>query len=214
MQQWSRVLILLAMLVTAYLLVLAWQKDYGSPANAPAVASAPVAGNSSNSSTDVPVAPVAPTAAATDIPVVTDTPAQPIVAAASANGAGLIQIQTDVYRLWVNPRGGDVVRARQVMHGKTSPITHTDLGVFEGLSHPLTVTRYHSLVVKAQTLPECLELTAWTTHEDGTVDEIMGLRHKTLNVEGVQFHPESILTEQGHELFANFLKQTGGSRQG
>jgi anthranilate synthase component 2 len=110
--------------------------------------------------------------------------------------------------------GGDVVRARQVMHGKTSPITHTDLGVFEGLSHPLTVTRYHSLVVKAQTLPECLELTAWTTHEDGTVDEIMGLRHKTLNVEGVQFHPESILTEQGHELFANFLKQTGGSRQG
>ena len=110
--------------------------------------------------------------------------------------------------------GGDVVRARQVMHGKTSPITHTDLGVFEGLNHPLTVTRYHSLVVKAQSLPDCLELTAWTTHEDGTVDEIMGLRHKTLNVEGVQFHPESILTEQGHELFANFLKQTGGSRQG
>lgn len=110
--------------------------------------------------------------------------------------------------------GGDVVRARQVMHGKTSPITHTDLGVFEGLNHPLTVTRYHSLVVKAQSLPDCLELTAWTTHEDGTVDEIMGLRHKTLNVEGVQFHPESILTEQGHELFANFLKQTGGTRQG
>ena len=110
--------------------------------------------------------------------------------------------------------GGDVVRARQVMHGKTSPVAHEDQGVFEGLNHPLTVTRYHSLVVKPETLPDCLELTAWTTHADGSVDEIMGLRHKTLNVEGVQFHPESILTEQGHELFANFLKQTGGSRQG
>ncbi|WQG59826.1 aminodeoxychorismate/anthranilate synthase component II [Pseudomonas sp. RTB3] len=110
--------------------------------------------------------------------------------------------------------GGDVVRARQVMHGKTSPVIHEDLGVFEGLNHPLTVTRYHSLVVKLETLPDCLELTAWTELEDGSVDEIMGLRHKTLNIEGVQFHPESILTEQGHELFANFLKQTGGSRQG
>ncbi|MBH3454040.1 aminodeoxychorismate/anthranilate synthase component II [Pseudomonas monteilii] len=108
--------------------------------------------------------------------------------------------------------GGDVVRARQVMHGKTSPVHHRDLGVFTGLNNPLTVTRYHSLVVKRETLPGCLEVTAWTAHEDGSVDEIMGLRHKTLNIEGVQFHPESILTEQGHELFANFLKQTGGRR--
>ena len=108
--------------------------------------------------------------------------------------------------------GGDVVRARQVMHGKTSPVYHLDTGVFQGLNNPLTVTRYHSLVVKRDTLPDCLELTAWTQLEDGSVDEIMGLRHKTLNIEGVQFHPESILTEQGHELFANFLKQTGGTR--
>ncbi|GLK90977.1 aminodeoxychorismate/anthranilate synthase component II [Pseudomonas turukhanskensis] len=108
--------------------------------------------------------------------------------------------------------GGDVVRARQVMHGKTSAVYHNNTGVFEGLNNPLTVTRYHSLVVKLETLPDCLEVTAWTQHEDGSVDEIMGLRHKTLNIEGVQFHPESILSEQGHELFANFLKQTGGVR--
>ena len=108
--------------------------------------------------------------------------------------------------------GGDVVRARQVMHGKTSPVFHADSGVFAGLNNPLTVTRYHSLVVSRETLPDCLEVTAWTCREEGGVDEIMGLRHRTLNVEGVQFHPESILTEQGHELFANFLKQTGGVR--
>ncbi len=108
--------------------------------------------------------------------------------------------------------GGDVVRARQVMHGKTSAVYHNNTGVFEGLNNPLTVTRYHSLVVKLDTLPDCLEVTAWTQHEDGSVDEIMGLRHKTLNIEGVQFHPESILSEQGHELFANFLKQSGGVR--
>lgn len=108
--------------------------------------------------------------------------------------------------------GGDVVRARQVMHGKTSAVYHNNTGVFEGLNNPLTVTRYHSLVVKLETLPDCLEVTAWTQHADGSVDEIMGLRHKTLNIEGVQFHPESILSEQGHELFANFLKQTGGVR--
>lgn len=108
--------------------------------------------------------------------------------------------------------GGDVVRARQVMHGKTSPVYHANAGVFDGLNNPLTVTRYHSLVVKADTLPACLEVTAWTQADDGSIGEIMGLRHKTLNVEGVQFHPESILTEQGHELFANFLKQTGGVR--
>lgn len=108
--------------------------------------------------------------------------------------------------------GGDVVRARQVMHGKTSPVFHLDQGVFAGLNNPLTQTRYHSLVVKRETLPDCLEITAWTAHEDGSVDEIMGLRHKTLNVEGVQFHPESILSEQGHEMLANFLKQQGGVR--
>jgi anthranilate synthase component 2 len=108
--------------------------------------------------------------------------------------------------------GGEVVRARQVMHGKTSPVFHENSGVFAGLNNPLTVTRYHSLVVKRETLPEVLQVTAWTQFEDGTVDEIMGLRHKTLNIEGVQFHPESILTEQGHELFANFLKQHGGVR--
>ncbi|MDF2487919.1 MAG: anthranilate synthase component [Pseudomonas sp.] len=108
--------------------------------------------------------------------------------------------------------GGEVVRARQVMHGKTSPVLHRDLGVFAALNNPLTVTRYHSLVVKRDSLPDCLEVTAWTALEDGSVDEIMGLRHKTLNIEGVQFHPESILTEQGHELFANFLMQTGGRR--
>jgi anthranilate synthase component 2 len=109
--------------------------------------------------------------------------------------------------------GGDVVRARQVMHGKTSPVFHQDLGMFAGLNNPLIVTRYHSLVVKRETLPDCLEVTAWTQLENGEVDEIMGLRHKTLHIEGVQFHPESILTEQGHELFANFLKQQGGVRQ-
>jgi len=104
--------------------------------------------------------------------------------------------------------GGDVVRARQVMHGKTSPIYHQDVGVFAGLNNPLTATRYHSLVVKKETLPACLEVTAWTQTEEGAVDEIMGLRHKTLAVEGVQFHPESILTEQGHALLKNFLTQT------
>ena len=109
--------------------------------------------------------------------------------------------------------GGEVVRARQVMHGKTSPLFHKDLGVFAGLNNPLIVTRYHSLVVKHESLPDCLEVTAWTQHADGAVDEIMGLRHKTLHIEGVQFHPESILTEQGHELFANFLKQQGGQRR-
>ena len=102
--------------------------------------------------------------------------------------------------------GGDVVRARQVMHGKTSPIYHTDRGVFEGLNNPLTVTRYHSLVVKAATLPDCFEITAWT-QLNGQFDEIMGIRHKTLDLEGVQFHPESILTEQGHQLLANFLQR-------
>ncbi|PQJ68084.1 aminodeoxychorismate/anthranilate synthase component II [Photobacterium angustum] len=102
--------------------------------------------------------------------------------------------------------GGDVVRARQVMHGKTSPIKHNNTNVFEGLNNPLTVTRYHSLVVKQDTLPDCFNITAWTERE-GEFDEIMGIAHKTLPLEGVQFHPESILTEQGHALLANFLKR-------
>lgn len=108
--------------------------------------------------------------------------------------------------------GGEVVRAREAMHGKTSPVYHQDQGVFAGLANPLTVTRYHSLVVRRDNLPECLEVTAWTQHADGSVDEIMGLRHRQYMIEGVQFHPESILSEQGHELLANFLKQQGGMR--
>lgn len=102
--------------------------------------------------------------------------------------------------------GGKVVRAREVMHGKTSPIYHNGTGVFAGLTNPYQATRYHSLVVERETLPECFEITAWTQHADGSMDEIMGLRHKTLAVEGVQFHPESILTEFGYELLDNFLK--------
>ncbi|WP_429112205.1 aminodeoxychorismate synthase component II [Aeromonas veronii] len=101
--------------------------------------------------------------------------------------------------------GARVVRARQVMHGKTSLIRHRGEGVFCGLKDPLRVTRYHSLVVERDTLPDCFEVTAWSEHADGSFDEIMGLRHKTLSVEGVQFHPESILSEQGHLLLANFL---------
>lgn len=102
--------------------------------------------------------------------------------------------------------GGKVVRARQVMHGKTSPIHHAGLGVFAGLPSPLTATRYHSLVVEEASLPECLEVTAWTRHEDGSNDEIMGLRHRSLPVEGVQFHPESILSEHGHQMLKTFLE--------
>ncbi|MDQ2077609.1 aminodeoxychorismate/anthranilate synthase component II [Marinimicrobium sp. ABcell2] len=101
--------------------------------------------------------------------------------------------------------GGLVVRAPQVMHGKTSPVYHNDTGVFKGLKNPLIATRYHSLVIDKASLPDCLEVTAWTQSEDGERAEIMGVRHKTLDVEGVQFHPESILTEQGHDLLRNFL---------
>ncbi|GAC1035284.1 aminodeoxychorismate/anthranilate synthase component II [Pseudomonas sp. No.117] len=108
--------------------------------------------------------------------------------------------------------GGEVVRAREPMHGKTSPVYHNGEGVFAGLPNPFTVTRYHSLVVKRETLPECLEITAWTQHPDGSMDEIMGLRHREFMIEGVQFHPESILTEHGHDLLANFLQQQGGHR--
>ena len=102
---------------------------------------------------------------------------------------------------------GKIVRAAQVMHGKTSTIHHSDLGVFRDIPETFQATRYHSLVVKRENLPECLDITAWTENEDGSMDEIMGIRHKTLAVEGVQFHPESILTEHGHQLLRNFLEQ-------
>lgn len=98
--------------------------------------------------------------------------------------------------------GATVVRAAKVMHGKTSPITHNGQGVFQGLANPLTVTRYHSLVVAPETLPECFEVTAWSETQ-----EIMGIRHREWDMEGVQFHPESILSEQGHQLLANFLNR-------
>jgi anthranilate synthase component II len=101
--------------------------------------------------------------------------------------------------------GGKVVRAKTIMHGKTSMIHHKGEGAFKGLPSPFEATRYHSLVVEQDSLPDCLEITAWTQNEDGSLDEIMGLRHKTLPVEGVQFHPESILTQHGHDLLGNFL---------
>ncbi len=103
--------------------------------------------------------------------------------------------------------GAKVVRAGQVMHGKTSKIYHTGKGVFSGLDNPFTATRYHSLVIEQGNVPEDLEITAWTQKEDGSMDEIMGVQHKKLNVHGVQFHPESILTESGHALLKNFLEQ-------
>lgn len=102
--------------------------------------------------------------------------------------------------------GGDIIRAGRVMHGKVSAVYHEDTGVFRGLSNPVQATRYHSLVIDKNTLPECLEVTAWTRNDDGSIEEIMGVRHKTLPIEGVQFHPESIMTEQGHELLRNFLR--------
>ncbi len=102
--------------------------------------------------------------------------------------------------------GGKVVRAGRIMHGKTSPIRHRGQGVFAGLPDGYEATRYHSLVVERASLPDCLEVTAWTQHDDGSVEEIMGLRHREHPVQGVQFHPESILTEHGHALLQNFLK--------
>ena len=101
--------------------------------------------------------------------------------------------------------GGKVIRAPFVMHGKTSPIYHKNKGVFTGLKNPFQATRYHSLVIEKESLPDCLEITAWTQNEDGSMAEIMGVKHKTLAVEGVQFHPESILTEHGHDMLRNFL---------
>ena len=103
--------------------------------------------------------------------------------------------------------GGKIVRAKQVMHGKTSMMHHTNTGVFKDLSNPFEATRYHSLVIEQASLPDCLEITAWTENEDGSLDEIMGIRHKELAIEGVQFHPESILTQHGHDLLDNFLQE-------
>ncbi|MFI0400674.1 MAG: anthranilate synthase component II [Thiolinea sp.] len=102
--------------------------------------------------------------------------------------------------------GGKVVRAKEIMHGKTSMIHHKGIGVFTALPSPFEATRYHSLVIEQASLPDCLEITAWTETADGELDEIMGVRHKTLPVEGVQFHPESILTEHGHAMLQNFLE--------
>ncbi|MGD7036036.1 anthranilate synthase component II [Methylotuvimicrobium buryatense] len=101
--------------------------------------------------------------------------------------------------------GGNIIHAKSIMHGKTSPVYHNDVGVFKGLNNPFTATRYHSLVIDQATLPECLEITAWTQDETGNIEEIMGVRHKIFDIEGVQFHPESILTEHGHDLLRNFL---------
>ncbi len=103
--------------------------------------------------------------------------------------------------------GGKVIRAGRIMHGKTSAIRHEGRGVFAGLPDGYEATRYHSLVVEQSSLPDCLEVTAWTENDDGSFEEIMGLRHRTHPVEGVQFHPESILTEHGHALLQNFLER-------
>ncbi|HEB97286.1 MAG TPA: aminodeoxychorismate/anthranilate synthase component II [Sedimenticola thiotaurini] len=102
--------------------------------------------------------------------------------------------------------GGRIVHAREVMHGKTSPIHHADTGIFRGLKNPYMATRYHSLVIDRESLPDCLEITAWTRTADGAMDEIMGIRHRELDVQGVQYHPESILTEHGHDLLRNFIE--------
>ena len=102
--------------------------------------------------------------------------------------------------------GGTIIGAQRIMHGKVSQIHHTGKGVFTGLKNPLNATRYHSLVAEQSTLPECLEVTAWTNNDSGSIEEIMGVRHKTLAIEGVQFHPESILTEHGHQMLNTFLQ--------
>lgn len=101
--------------------------------------------------------------------------------------------------------GGNIVRAKTVMHGRLSDMYHNNKGIFSNLPSPFSATRYHSLVIDQQTLPDCLEVTCWTNEADGSMEEIMGVRHKTLPVEGVQFHPESILSQHGHQIFKNFL---------
>ncbi len=102
--------------------------------------------------------------------------------------------------------GGDIVRAKTVMHGRLSDMYHADTGIFSNLPSPFAATRYHSLVIDQATVPECLEVTCWTNQADGSMEEIMGVKHKTLPIEGVQFHPESILSEHGHQIFKNFLE--------
>ena len=101
--------------------------------------------------------------------------------------------------------GGNIINAKNVMHGKLSAIHHNDAGVFKGLPTPFIATRYHSLVINQATIPDCLEVTAWTEDENGTLDEVMGIRHREFQVEGVQFHPESIMSDHGHEILKNFL---------
>jgi anthranilate synthase component 2 len=103
--------------------------------------------------------------------------------------------------------GGNIIHAKSIMHGKTSLVYHNNQGVFKGLNNPFTATRYHSLVIEQDTIPDCLEITAWTQNAAGELDEIMGVRHKQLDIEGVQFHPESILTEHGHDMLRNFLER-------
>ncbi len=109
------------------------------------------------------------------------------------------------FQAMVQAFGGYIIGAKKIMHGKVSSIHHTNKGIFTGLKNPLNATRYHSLVAQQSTLPSCFEITSWTQNSKGEIDEIMGIRHKELAIEGVQFHPESILTEQGHEMLDNFL---------
>lgn len=110
------------------------------------------------------------------------------------------------FQAMVQAFGGNVVGAKKIMHGKISPVHHNSQGVFTDLKNPLNATRYHSLVAEQSSLPDCFDITSWTKDDQGNVDEIMGIRHKELAIEGVQFHPESILTEEGHEMLDNFLK--------
>ena len=110
------------------------------------------------------------------------------------------------FQAMVQAFGGNVVGAKKIMHGKISPVHHNNQGVFTDLKNPLNATRYHSLVAEQSSLPDCFDITSWTKDEQGNIDEIMGIRHKELAIEGVQFHPESILTEEGHEMLDNFLK--------
>ncbi|MDC9714780.1 MAG: aminodeoxychorismate/anthranilate synthase component II [Gammaproteobacteria bacterium] len=111
------------------------------------------------------------------------------------------------FQAMVQAFGGNVIGAKKIMHGKISPVYHTNKGVFNNLKNPLNATRYHSLVAEQSSLPDCFKVTAWTEDEQGEIDEIMGIRHKEMLIEGVQFHPESILTEQGHEMLDNFLQK-------
>jgi len=110
------------------------------------------------------------------------------------------------FQAMVQAFGGNVVGAKKIMHGKISPVHHNSQGVFTDLKNPLNATRYHSLVAEQSSLPDCFDITSWTKDDQGNIDEIMGIRHKEFAIEGVQFHPESILTEEGHEMLDNFLK--------